>query len=90
MKVALLVDALWAEHEAAMLRHLVVGLADESVGVVMVWPVGERGDGQAMPGGGETVTYHSSRWRILRDWRVWGLRKKLAEMDVDVIHAMDE
>ncbi|MHB1158058.1 MAG: glycosyltransferase, partial [Phycisphaerales bacterium] len=79
-----------AEHEAAMLRHLVVGLADESVGVVMVLPVGEQGDGEAMPGGAETVTYRASRWGVLRDWRVWGLRKKLAEMDADVIHAMDE
>ncbi len=87
MKVALLAGHGWLRHEGRLLRHLVVGLADETVRVVPIIPAGSLR--VELPLVTERLSYRTSRWRALTGWRVRRLAGALGEMQVDVVHCVD-
>ncbi len=87
MKVALLADRMWLNHEASTFRHLVVGLVDEGVWSVPVLPE-TQADG-AVSLMGEPITYRPSVYPLLRDVRLRGLAKPLREAGIDVLHVLD-
>lgn len=87
MKVALLADRMWLNHEAATLRHLVVGLVDEGVWSVPVLPQTQAAGALSIVG--EPITYRPSNYPLLRDVRLRALAGPLREAGIDVLHVLD-
>lgn len=88
MHVALLANTAWLDEELVTLRHLVVGLVDESVRVTQALP--ERvGDIDALRIGGEPVRWRDSRLSWLRRMRLRSMREQLSGRGVDLVHALD-
>ncbi|MFA9480150.1 glycosyltransferase family 4 protein [Phycisphaerales bacterium AB-hyl4] len=87
MHVALLANVAWLDEELASFQQLVVGLIDEQVRVAQVVP-------QHLPLEesivfGERVLWPESKWWAVNVYRLWRMDTKLAELGVDLLHAMD-
>ncbi len=87
MKVALIADESWLRHEARLLRHLTVGLADESVRFVAVVPEGARLGEQVLTD--ERITYRPGPAAWVSRWRLRRLGGDLADQQIDLLHALD-
>ena len=87
MKVALLADRLWLQHESSQLRHLVIGLADEGVRAVPVVPAGIMREQLMLVG--DRVDFGASHYSIMRELRIRRLAKQLREQELDLIHVLD-
>jgi len=87
MHAALLANTPWLEEELVLFRHLVVGLIDEQVRVAQVVP--ESFPAAEVSAFGERLTWRESRLGPLQAWRVQRLGGALAELGVDVLHALD-
>lgn len=87
MKVALLADADWLEYEAATLRRMIVGLAGESVRLVPVMPAVDSR--RYLPIPADCVTYPRSKYSWWKRWLLHRVRERLAELEIDVIHALE-
>ncbi len=70
-----------------MFRYLVVGLIDEQVRVAQVVP-GSVGEQDLNPFG-DQIAWKDSRWSRVRRWRLPRLVDSMAEIGVDLIHALD-
>lgn len=70
-----------------MLRHMVVGLLDESVRVVQVVP--ESLEQEELSSFGQRVTWRESSNAWLASRRLAGLSRTLQESGVTVVHALD-
>lgn len=89
MKVGLLGQSGWLDHELTTLRRLIVGLVEKRIRPVRIVPeaFGQQAEGFAMSV--ETLTYRDSAWPWIRRWRLDRLAPRLRELDLDIIHAMD-
>ena len=87
MHVALIADAGWLDDELPLFRYLVVGLIDEGERVVQVIP--EQLDETDAVSFGQQVRWRDSRVNWLRAHRLARLGRRLDELDVDLVHAMD-
>lgn len=87
MKVALIVDVAWLRHEARLLKHLAIGLTDESVRIVSILP--DDHQFQSLSLLGERVDYHPARVAWLNQWRLQRLKGDLAERGIDLLHCLD-
>ena len=88
MKVALLADPIWLMAEATTVQRLAVGLLDEGVQLVPVVPAGFDPDEADLSIAADVLRYEPSNWKLVRDWRIGRLTDQLAELDVDLIHAL--
>ncbi|MEE9212173.1 MAG: glycosyltransferase, partial [Phycisphaeraceae bacterium] len=77
----------WLDEELASFRYLVVGLIDEQVRVAQVVPEGlSEEESSAF---GERLTWHDSRWRLVRRHRLSRLAEPLGALGVMLLHALD-
>ena len=91
MKAALLVSEEWLSQEQPTLRRTIVGLSDASVGVVLVAPRSlEDHPQEPWTISVEALGYTPSRVQWLRDRRILSLADRMRELEVDLIHALDE
>lgn len=88
MKAALLADPMWLMAEATTLRRLAAGLRDEGVQLVAVVPEAFDPDESDLSIAAEVLRYEPSGWRLVRDWRIGRFAERLAELDIDLIHAL--
>ncbi len=87
MHVALIANTAWLDEEMNALRHLVVGLIGEQVRVAQVVPESIHDD--AISDFGERVSWLDTSWDWLRRRRLVHLAEHLAELGVDIVHALD-
>ncbi len=87
MRIVMIADEPWLRRERSFLRHLVVGLADEQVRVVVaepgVVPANE------LPLGAEQAMFSRSRLALLSEYRLRRLLDRLGGAEVDLVHLID-
>lgn len=88
MKVALLADRPWLQHEATTYRHLVVGLIDEGVRVVPIVPEGVMTDALSLIS--ERIDFRGSQHSLVRSYRLRRLAAQLRQAGCDLLHVIDE
>ena len=87
MNVALIANTAWLDEDLALLQCLVVGLIGEQVQVIQVVPEGLADE--EVSAFCRHVPWRDSVWKMVRQYRLGRLSKRLQEMNVDVIHALD-
>ncbi len=87
MKVALIAGNDWLSVEASTFRRLSIGLVDERVNVLRVVP--DEGIGGQIEFAGKAISYGSTDWGLLRQWRLFQTLRRLREAKVDLIHVLD-
>lgn len=87
MRIVLIADEPWLRRERSFLRHLVVGLAEEQVRVVVAAPGVDLAN--ELPLGAEQAMFARSRLGLLREYRLRRLLDRLGGAEVDLVHLMD-
>ncbi|HEX7009089.1 MAG TPA: glycosyltransferase family 4 protein [Phycisphaeraceae bacterium] len=87
MHVALVANMSWLDEELLTFQYLVVGLIDEQVRVAQVVP--EQWSTADLIAFSERVTWQESGWPALDRYRLAHLGKRLEELGVDLLHALD-
>lgn len=87
MHVALLTNRAWLDEELVPFQHLIVGLIDEQVRVAQVVPEGIAQDDLSVFG--ECVTWRETSVGLMNRYRLGGLNGTLAELGINLIHALD-
>lgn len=91
MHVALVCDSMTLNEAPAAMGNLVVGLMNEQISILQVIP--ECASKRASDFGKQT-RYHQSKWNRLNNWRIASLAGrngssgKLANMEIDIVHAL--